>query len=63
MTFEEWWDLFEGDDSTKEIAATAWNAAILAAAKKCNDSDGWDVIPKDYARLVLSCRVELPIKQ
>jgi len=60
MKFEEWWDMFEGSDSVKEIAETAWNAALLVAANKCFESDGWDMHPKDYGKLVQSCRSEPP---
>lgn len=56
--FEEWWDCFEGEDSVKDIAEAAWNAALLAAANKCNESDGWDMHSKDYWKLIISCRVD-----
>jgi len=62
MTFEEWYSLyappedFDNRHAQLSMAETAWNAALLVAANKCYESDGWDMHPKDYGKLVESCR-------
>lgn len=64
MNFDEWWALYWKrtnqpaifDASMREIALTAWNAAIVTAANKVYEAkDGME--SNDYGGIVIQHRV------
>lgn len=63
MDFEEWYEAYyrtQLEHPDKETARVAWNSALVVASNKCFESDGWDMHPKDYGKLVLSCQATSP---
>jgi len=55
-TFERWFEIEQENNPdyvpSKKDCRAAWNAALVVAAAKISESDGWDLYPKDYAAMV-----------
>ncbi len=57
MPFVSWWEkhkneVGEGFYVAERWAKRAWDAATEQAAADCEECDGWDMNPKDYAKMI-----------